>query len=79
MLTMQYELRYSYAVEILILSVAFDFLTKSMGMARSVGTAQQACSTEMVKSVVTMMYDMNENAKQGQLSRGTWQDDYTKQ
>ena len=35
------------AVEILILSNAVDFLTKSLGMPYSVVTAQQACSTEM--------------------------------
>ena len=38
------------AVEILILSDAVDFLTMSMGMPYSVVTAQQACSTEMVKN-----------------------------
>ena len=37
------------AVEILILSDAVDFLTMSLGMPYSVVTAQQACSTEMVK------------------------------
>ena len=39
----------SCAVEILILSDAVDFLTKSLGMPYSVVTAQQACSTEMVE------------------------------
>ena len=39
------------AVEILILSDAVDLLTKSLGMPYSVVTAQQACSTEMVKVV----------------------------
>ena len=39
----------SCAVEILIWSDAVDFLTKSPGMPYSVTTAQQACSTEMVK------------------------------
>ena len=39
------------AVEILILSDAVDFLTMSLGMPYSVVTAQQACSTEMVKAV----------------------------
>ena len=37
------------AVEILIWSDPVDFLTKSLGMPYSVVTAQQACSTEMVK------------------------------
>ena len=41
--------RLSCAVEILIWSDAVDFLTKSLGMPYSVVTAQQACSTEMVK------------------------------
>ena len=39
----------SCAVEILIWSDAVDFLTKLLGMPYSVVTAQQACSTEMVK------------------------------
>ena len=39
----------SCAIEILILSDAVDFLTKLLGMPYSVVTAQQACSTEMVK------------------------------
>ena len=38
------------AVEILILSEPVDFLTKSLGIPYSVVTAQQACSTEMVKN-----------------------------
>ena len=37
------------AVEILIWSDAVDFLIKLLGMPYSVVTAQQACSTEMVK------------------------------
>ena len=41
----------SCAVEILIRSDAVDFLTKLLGMAYSVVTAQQACSTEMVKTL----------------------------
>ena len=41
----------SCVVEILILSEAVDFLTESLGMPYSVVTAQQACSTEMVKIV----------------------------
>ena len=39
------------AVEILIWSNAVDFLTKLLGMSYLVVTAQQACSTEMVKNV----------------------------
>ena len=39
----------SCAVEILIWSDAVNFLRKSLGMPYSVVTAQQACSTEMVK------------------------------
>ena len=39
----------SCAIEILIWSDAVDFLTKLLGMPYSVVTAQQACSTEMVK------------------------------
>ena len=42
------------AVEILILSDAVDFLTMSLGMPYSVVTAQQACSTEMVKKKENM-------------------------
>ena len=42
----------SCAVEILIWSDAVDFLIKLLGMSYSVFTAQQACSTEMVKIVV---------------------------
>ena len=41
--------KFSCAVEILIWSDSVDFLTKSLGMPYSVVTAQQACSTEMVK------------------------------
>ena len=39
----------SFAVEIFIWSDPVDFLTKSLWMPNSVVTAQQACSTEMVK------------------------------
>ena len=39
----------SCAVEIFIWSDAVDFLTKLLGMPYSVVTAQQACSSEMVK------------------------------
>ena len=39
----------SCAVEILIWSDSVDFLTQLLGMPYSVVTAQQACSTEMVK------------------------------
>ena len=39
----------SCAVEILILSDAVNFLTKSLGMPYSVITAQQPCSTEIVQ------------------------------
>ena len=39
----------SCAVEILIWSDTVDFLTRLLGMPYSVVTAQQACSTEMVK------------------------------
>ena len=41
------------AVEILIWSDTVDFLTKSLGMAYAVVTAQQACSTEMVKCITS--------------------------
>ena len=41
----------SWAVEILNWSDAVDFLTKPLGMPYSVITAQQACSTEMVKII----------------------------
>ena len=43
----------SCAVEILIWSDAVDFLIKLLGMPYSVVTAQQACSTEMVKRHVS--------------------------
>ncbi len=39
------------AVQILIWSDAVNFLTKLLGMPYSVVTAQQACSTEMVKPI----------------------------
>ena len=51
MFTFLFE-KLSCAVEMLILSDAVDFLTKSLGMPYSVITAQQACSTEMVKARV---------------------------
>ena len=38
-----------FSFEILIWNEAVDFLTKLLGMPYSVVTAQQACSTEMVK------------------------------
>ena len=40
----------SCAAEIFIRSDAVDFLTKSLGMPYSVITAQQGCSSEMVKA-----------------------------
>ena len=43
--------KWSCAVEILIWSHAVDFLTKLLEMSYSVVTAQQACSTEMVKKL----------------------------
>ena len=43
----------SCAVEIFIWSDAVDFLIKLLGMPYSVVTAQQACSTEMVKYIFT--------------------------
>ena len=48
--------KFNDVAEILILSDAVDFLTKSLGMPYSVVTAQQACSTEMVK---TFSYEYN--------------------
>ena len=47
-ITLPFE-KLSCAVEILIWSDAVDFLIKLLGMPYSVVTAQQACSTEMVK------------------------------
>ena len=52
MITFLFE-KLSCDVQILIWSNAVDFLTKLLGMPYSVVTAQQACSTEMVKSVGT--------------------------
>ena len=48
MITFLFE-KLSCAVEILIWSDAVDLLIKLLGMPYSVVTAQQACSTEMVK------------------------------
>ena len=47
--------RVSYA-EILILSDAVDFLTKSLGMPYSVVTVQQAYRTEMVKHLNILVF-----------------------
>ncbi len=49
----------SCAVEILIWSDAVDFLTKLLGMPYSVVTAQQTCSTEMVKCRLETFLDKN--------------------
>ena len=52
--------KFSWAVEILIWSDAVAFLTKSLGMTYSVVTAQQACSTEMVKNQnVALIHNMH--------------------
>ena len=49
----------SWAVEFLIWNDAVDFLTKSLGMPYSVVTAQQACSTEMVKNEYFILLGSN--------------------
>ena len=46
------------AVEILVWSDAVDFLAKLLGMPYSVVTAQQACSTEMVKGYFYFFYNI---------------------
>ena len=53
MITFLFE-KLTCAVEILILSDAVDFLTMSLGMPYSVVTTQQACSTEMFKTIPHM-------------------------
>ena len=45
------------AVEILVWSDVVDFLAKLLGMPYSVVTAQQACSTEMVKKISQIIWD----------------------
>ena len=52
----------SCAVEILIWSDAVDFLIKWLGMPYSGVTAQQACSTEMVKLVIRFPEDVESPA-----------------
>ena len=49
-ITFQFE-KLCCAVEILVWSDAVDFLEKLLGMPYSMVTAQQACSTEMVKDI----------------------------